>query len=266
MAHGAPVARRRRARGRRRWRRSPPPSAGYLGTPDDHAARRGRPIRRSSRGCAGSPAPSIPSALSAGTPLATMVTRAGALDVAATTDAEHAALGATADRFDASYPEPSMWLEAVLAVPDGPRSPTTLGDRRHGRSPRRRGTAPSAATQPLPERVDDARPARALAGGHVTRRPRRVGGGRRRRRADGGLLGRRRRRRRRDDDDGDSTRRRSAGPTPATASSSTWPSAARRSRCSPSSPRSSTAPTTPRSTAAACSCGRAASRPGWPRR
>lgn len=60
-----------------------------------------------------------PTALSAGTPLATMATRAGALDIAATTEAARAALGATADRFDASYPEPSMWLESVLAVPDG---------------------------------------------------------------------------------------------------------------------------------------------------
>jgi hypothetical protein len=60
-----------------------------------------------------------PSALSAGTPLATMVTRAGALDIAATTAAERTALGATADRYDASYPEPSMSVEAVVAVPGG---------------------------------------------------------------------------------------------------------------------------------------------------
>ena len=60
-----------------------------------------------------------PTALSAGTPLATMATRAGALDIAATSEAARIGLGARSDAFDASYPEPSMWLEAVLAVPDG---------------------------------------------------------------------------------------------------------------------------------------------------
>ena len=42
-----------------------------------------------------------------------------------------------------------MWLEAVLAVPDGVAVPDDLGDRRRGR-PRRDGTTPSAATQSLP--------------------------------------------------------------------------------------------------------------------
>ncbi|MET0458860.1 MAG: hypothetical protein ABW195_06415 [Ilumatobacteraceae bacterium] len=59
-----------------------------------------------------------PAALSAGTPLDTMATRP-AVDIAATSEAARIGLGATADRFDPSYPEPSMWLEAVLAVPDG---------------------------------------------------------------------------------------------------------------------------------------------------
>ncbi len=64
------------------------------------------------------------SSLSAGTPLATMVTRAGSLDVAATTDVEVAALGG--DRVDVNYPEPSMWVEAVLAVPGGQTAPAGL--------------------------------------------------------------------------------------------------------------------------------------------
>ncbi len=89
-----------------------------------------------------------PAALSAGSPLATMATRAGALDVAATTTAEQSALGATDDRFDASYPEPSMWLEAVLAVPDGAAVPDDLGDVATGALAG--WDAPSTATQSLP--------------------------------------------------------------------------------------------------------------------
>jgi hypothetical protein len=64
------------------------------------------------------------SVLSGGTPLATMATRAGSLDIAATTDAELAGLGG--DRFAVNYPEPSMWVEAVLAVPDGAAAPDGL--------------------------------------------------------------------------------------------------------------------------------------------
>ena len=99
--------------------------AGYLGTPSiSRSAWEADPsfipwLRR----LAGAVSPS---ALSAGTPLATMATRAGALDIAATTEAARAALGATADRFDASYPEPSMWLESVLAVPDGVAVPDDI--------------------------------------------------------------------------------------------------------------------------------------------
>jgi hypothetical protein len=60
-----------------------------------------------------------PAALSLNTPLDTMTTRAGALDIAATSGAASSGPGAPADRFVASYPEPSMWMDAVLAVPDG---------------------------------------------------------------------------------------------------------------------------------------------------
>ena len=42
-----------------------------------------------------------------------------------------------------------MWLEAVLAVPDGAAVPDDLRRCRHGR-PRRHGTDPSTATQALP--------------------------------------------------------------------------------------------------------------------
>jgi hypothetical protein len=57
--------------------------------------------------------------LAAGTPLSVMLTRASAVNVAGTSDAEIAALDAPGDRSDASYPEPSMWLQAVLAAPAG---------------------------------------------------------------------------------------------------------------------------------------------------
>jgi len=55
--------------------------------------------------------------LSGGTPLSAMATRAGALDMAATTATELAALDSTAARFEGNYPAPPMWLEAVLAAP-----------------------------------------------------------------------------------------------------------------------------------------------------
>lgn len=64
------------------------------------------------------------SSLSSVTPLATMERRASALDIAATSDAELVAVGG--DRFDVNYPEPSMWVEAVVAVPEGTSSPDGL--------------------------------------------------------------------------------------------------------------------------------------------
>lgn len=57
--------------------------------------------------------------LSAGTPLATMVTRPSALDVAATTDAELAALGSRAETLARKYPRTAMSLDAVIAAPPG---------------------------------------------------------------------------------------------------------------------------------------------------
>lgn len=88
------------------------------------------------------------SALSGGTPLATMVNRPSALDIAATTDAEVAALGG--DRFAVNYPEPSMWVEAVLAVPDGTAVPAGLVPALATAASAAGWDAPGAATQPLP--------------------------------------------------------------------------------------------------------------------
>jgi hypothetical protein len=64
--------------------------------------------------------------LTAGTPVATMITRPSAVSVAGTSDAEIAAQGARRDEADASYPEPSMWLQAVLAAPAGADVPRDL--------------------------------------------------------------------------------------------------------------------------------------------
>ena len=88
------------------------------------------------------------STLSAGTPLATMAIRPSALDIAATTDAERAALGG--DRFTPNYPEPSMWVEAVVAVPEGTAVPDDLTTALAAGLAAAGWEAPGAATQPLP--------------------------------------------------------------------------------------------------------------------
>lgn len=122
--------------------------AGYLGTPDvSRSAWEADPsfipwLRRLARAV-------DPTALSAGTPLATMATRP-ALDIAATSDAERTGLGATSERFDASYPEPSMWLEAVLAVPDRAAGPDDLAIVAARALAAAAWDDPSATTQPLP--------------------------------------------------------------------------------------------------------------------
>ena len=155
------------------------------------------------------------------------------------------------DRFAANYPEPSMWVEAVLAVPDGTAVPDGVaGDRRRPLAGPA-GTAPATAAQPLPGATtmlalrtlwqeSDVKRIRVALAAASPSRPRLHGraAGRRRRRATTPTTRRDRR--------ADATR-----PTPATASSSTWPSAARRSPCSRTSPTSSTRPPPPRSTAAA---------------
>jgi hypothetical protein len=86
-------------------------------------------------------------ALSAGTPLATMAVRP-ALDLAATSDGELAALGG--DRFVANYPEPSMWVEAVVAVPDRTAVPAEAIDTITAGVASAGWAAPGAATQSLP--------------------------------------------------------------------------------------------------------------------
>lgn len=88
--------------------------------------------------------------LSGGTPARTMVTRPTAVNVAATSDAEIAALGASMDRFESRYPEPSMWLEAVLAAPSGVDVPDGLADAAAAALLAEGWDPPQAATQSLP--------------------------------------------------------------------------------------------------------------------
>jgi hypothetical protein len=84
-----------------------------------------------------------------GTPLDTMLIRAS-VNVAATSDAEIAALGARAAEVAPSYPEPSMWLQAVLAAPAGAEVPDGLA-RDSARGLLAAGwDPPEDAAQPLP--------------------------------------------------------------------------------------------------------------------
>lgn len=68
-------------------------------------------------------------ALSGGTPLLTMVTRPSALDAGATTAQEVTSIGSSADRFEVIYPDPDMWMQAVLAIPHGTELPDALSTR-----------------------------------------------------------------------------------------------------------------------------------------
>jgi hypothetical protein len=88
--------------------------------------------------------------LAAGTPLSVMLTRASAVNVAGTSDAEIAALDAPGDRSDASYPEPSMWLQAVLAAPAGVDVPRDLSVDAAAALLAAGWDQPGTATEPLP--------------------------------------------------------------------------------------------------------------------
>lgn len=68
------------------------------------------------------------SQLSGRSALATMIIRESAVDIAATTDAEVSAQGATGAALGIQYPEPSMSALAVLAVPGGQSAPGGLAD------------------------------------------------------------------------------------------------------------------------------------------
>jgi hypothetical protein len=61
-----------------------------------------------------------------GTPFATMLVRPSAVNVAATNDAEIATVGAPGGEIESRYPEPSMWVQAVLAAPAGADLPQDL--------------------------------------------------------------------------------------------------------------------------------------------
>jgi hypothetical protein len=92
------------------------------------------------------------SAISAGTPLATMVTRAGQLDIAATTVVEVDTLMSSRPdlAIDLNYPEATMSVEAVLAVPRGAAAPDGLADALTGELGQVGWSAAGDATQPVP--------------------------------------------------------------------------------------------------------------------
>jgi hypothetical protein len=97
--------------------------ASYFGTPDVSASRFGetafitwlRNLSGTSEG----------RTQRGSTPLATMAVRP-ALDAAATASFEVTAIDDAGDEFDVSYPDPQMWIQAVIATPAGVAAPDDL--------------------------------------------------------------------------------------------------------------------------------------------
>jgi hypothetical protein len=85
-----------------------------------------------------------------GTPLATMLVRPSAVNVAGTSDAEIAAVGAPGEGIDSRYPEPSMWLQAVLAAPAGADIPQELATDATAALVAAGWDPPAASQSPLP--------------------------------------------------------------------------------------------------------------------
>ena len=83
-----------------------------------------------------------------GSPLETMAVRPSLLDVAATTEAERSSL--PGEQFDVKYPDPTMWVEAVLAVPDGVSVPNDVTDTATAALSDTGWTEPSTAAQSVP--------------------------------------------------------------------------------------------------------------------
>jgi hypothetical protein len=88
--------------------------------------------------------------LTSGTPAATMIVRDSAVNVAATNDAEIALLAAPPEDLTPSYPEPSMWLQAVLAAPEGADVPDDLAQDAADALLAAGWDPAAAATTPLP--------------------------------------------------------------------------------------------------------------------
>ena len=83
-------------------------------------------------------------------PLRTMATRSSALDAAATAGYEVAALDATSERFELNYPEPQMWVQAVIATPPGVAAPDDLAADVTASIEAEGWDRPEAAGPPLP--------------------------------------------------------------------------------------------------------------------
>ena len=88
-------------------------------------------------------------AMSGGTPLRTMATRP-ALDIAATAAFEVAAIDAAGSRFELNYPEPQMWVQAVIATPPGVTAPDGLAADVGASLTRAGWGTPDSAGGPLP--------------------------------------------------------------------------------------------------------------------
>jgi hypothetical protein len=84
------------------------------------------------------------------TPAETMIARPSAVNIAGTSDAEITTLDAPGDRTDSSYPEPSMWLQAVLAAPAGVEIPRDLSADAAAALLATGWDHPAVAAQPLP--------------------------------------------------------------------------------------------------------------------
>jgi hypothetical protein len=83
-------------------------------------------------------------------PVSTMLVRPSAVNVAATSDAEIAALGAPSGELESSYPEPSMWLQAVMAAPEEADVPPDLAAEATAALRAGGWATPDPAQQPLP--------------------------------------------------------------------------------------------------------------------
>ena len=106
--------------------------------------------------------------LSGGSALGTMATRPSALDIAATAGFELATVDANAERFASNYPAPEMWLQAVLAVPGGAAAPGDLASDLTEQLGGFGWDDAATATDHPAQCLDNARPARLLAGRHMT--------------------------------------------------------------------------------------------------
>lgn len=86
-----------------------------------------------------------------GTPIGTMAVRPSALNAAATATFQARAVDSDGDRFALNYPDPEMWVQAVVAVPNGLDAPGSLVDDLVTELGASGWDAPGEASTPLPD-------------------------------------------------------------------------------------------------------------------